>query len=96
MDNTSLDNSLSLTKSSIINFFKDLVREKRSFKYNLKSKVTVRKWNNATNTNDYHHVYLRSKLIIVFNQVFYLNNAYEKIKHILEIWTNHESGWIID
>ena len=43
MDNTSLDNSLSLTKSSIIDFSKDLVREKRSFKYNLKSTVTVRK-----------------------------------------------------
>ena len=78
MDNTSLDNSLSLPKSSIINFFKDLVREKRSFKYHLKSTVTVRKCNNATNTNDYHPVYLRSKLIIVFNQVFNLNNAYKK------------------
>ena len=75
MDNTSLDNSLSLTKSSIIDFFKDLVREKRSFKYNLKSTVTVKKWNNATNTNDYHPVYLRSKLIIVTNQRFYLNNT---------------------
>ena len=96
MDNTSLDNSLSLTKSSIIDFFKDLVREKRSFKYNLKSTVTVRKWNNATNTNDYHPVYLRSKLIIVTNQRFYLNNTQEEIKHILEIWTIHTSGWIID
>ena len=75
MDNTSLDNSLSLTKSSIIDFFKDLVREKRSFKYNLKSTVTVRKWNNATNTNDYHPVYLRPKLIIVTNQRFYINNT---------------------
>ena len=30
MDKTSLDNSLSLTKSSIIDFFNDLVREKKA------------------------------------------------------------------
>ena len=96
MDDTSWDNSLSLAKTSINDFFTDLLREKRSFKYNLKSKVTVRKWNITTNTDDYHPVYLRSRPIIVTNQRFYLNNVYEEIKHILEIWTSHGSGWIID
>ena len=73
-----------------------MLREKRSFKYNLKSKVTVRKWNNITNTDDYHPVYVRSKPITVTNQRFYLNNVNEEIKHILEIWTSHESGWVVD
>ena len=95
MSDTSLDVSLSLAKPSIFMFFKDLLGE-RNFKYNLKSKVTVRKWNNATNTNDYHPIYLRSKPVIVTNQRFYLNNVYEEIKHILEIWTSQGSGWIID
>ena len=58
MSDTSLDVSLSLAKPSIFMFFKDLLGE-RNFKYNLKSKVTVRKWNNATNTNDYHPIYLK-------------------------------------
>ena len=70
MDDTSWDNSLSLAKTSTNDFFTDLLREKRSFKYNLKSKLTVRKWNNTTNTDDYHPVYLRSRPIIVTNQRF--------------------------
>ena len=96
MDTTSLDNSLSLARSSINDFFRDFIEEKRRFKYNLKSKVIVRKWNSSTNTNDYHPAHLMSNVITVTTKRFYLSKAYEEKKNTLEIQTSHGSGWIID
>ena len=43
MDSTSLDDSLFLAKRSIINFFKDLLEEKRGFKYVLSVRFTLKK-----------------------------------------------------
>ena len=42
MDSTSLDDSLFLAKRSIIDFFKDLLEEKRGFKYVLSVTVTLK------------------------------------------------------
>ena len=53
MDTKSLDDSLFLAKKSINNFFRDLLEEKRGFKYILSRWITFKKWNNATNTYDY-------------------------------------------
>ena len=30
------------------------------------------------------------------NQRFNLNKSYEKLKHLLDIWTGKVSGWIVD
>ena len=43
IDNTSLDDSLFLAKRSINDLFKDLLRKKRGFKYNLFIVVTLKK-----------------------------------------------------
>ena len=48
IDNKSLDDSLFLAKSSI----NDLLQEKRGFKCNLGTEITLKRWNNATNTYD--------------------------------------------
>ena len=48
-DNTSLDDSLFLAKRSINDLFRDLLREKRGFTYNLYIVVTLKRWNNAIN-----------------------------------------------
>ena len=39
---------------------------------------------------------MKAKAIIVINQRFNLNSAYEELKHRLDIWTGEGSGWIID
>ena len=49
MDSKSIDDSLFLAKRSINDFFRDLLEEKRGFKYILSTRVTFKKWNNATN-----------------------------------------------
>ena len=81
---------------SINSLFRDLLQEKRGFKYNLLAIITLKRWNNATNTYDIQTIYLRSEAITVTNQRFNLNSAYERLKHLLDIWTGLGSGWIID
>ena len=87
IDNTSLDDSLFLAKRSINDLFRDSLREKRGFKYTLLATITLKRWNNAINRYDIETIYIRSEAIIVTNQRFNLNKAYEKLKHLLDIWT---------
>ena len=94
--NKSLDDSLFLAKRSINDLFRDLLREKRGFKYNLVTIVTLKRWNNAINRYDIETVHIKTKAITVTNQRFNLNSAYEELKHRLDIWTGLGSGWIID
>ena len=96
MDTKSLDDSLFLAKRSIIDFFRDLLEEKRGFKYVLSVRVTFKKWNNATGAYDIDTIYRNSDPITVTNQRFNLNTAYKTLKHRLNIYSDGGSGWIID
>ena len=96
MASKSLDDSLFLAKRSIIDFFRDLLEEKRGFKYVLSVRVTFKKWNNATGAYDIDTIYRNSDPITVTNQRFNLNTAYKTLKHRLNIYSDGGSGWIID
>ena len=96
IDRISLSDSLFLAKSSINDLLRDLLRERRGFKYNLYIVVTLKRWNNAINRFDIETVKIKAKAITVINQRFNLNSAYEELKHRLDIWTGLGSGWIID
>ena len=73
-----------------------MLRAKRGFKYNLKASVTLKRWNNATNSYDIIIRNLIADPITVINQRFNLNSTCEKLKHKLDIWTGEGSWWIID
>ena len=60
VDRISLSDSLFLAKSSIIDLFKDLLKEKRGFKYILSVRVTLKRWNNETNTFDIDTIFRNS------------------------------------
>ena len=96
IDSKNLDDWLFLAERSINDFFKDLLEEKRGFKYILSTRVTFKKWNNATNTYDIDTIYRNSDPITVTNQRFDLNSTYETLKHRVEFYSNEGSGWIID
>ena len=96
MDSKSLDDSLFLGKKSINDFLRDLLKEKKGFKYILSTRITFKKWNNATNSHDIDTTYRNSDPITVTNQRFNLNSAYEILKHRVEFYSNEGSGWIID
>ena len=85
-----------LAKSSIVDLFKDLLKEKRGFKSNLMTTITLKIWNNASNTYDIKTVYFDSEPIRVINQRFNLNKANEILKHRLDIWSERGSGLIVD
>ena len=95
-DSISLDDSLFLAKKTIKDLFRDLLEEKRGLKYNLGTVVTLKRWNNTTNSYDIATVPLKPKAITVTNQRFNLNSAYEQLKHTLVICGDEGSGWIVD
>ena len=92
VDRISLSDSLFLAKSSTVDLFKDLLQEKRGFKYNLMTTITLK----LQNTYDIKTVYFDSGPITVINQRFNLNKAYEELKHRLDIWGERGSGLIVD
>ena len=68
---------LFLAKKSIKDFFKDLLTEKRGFKYNLISEITLKRWNNVINRYDIGTIFIRSNAVTVINQIFNLEASYE-------------------
>ena len=95
-DRESLSDSLFLAKSSIIDLFSDLLQEKRGFKYVLSAIISLKRWKNAINRYDIKTMYLNSEAITVTNQRFNLGTSYKKLKHVLNIWSGEDSGWIVD
>ena len=92
VDRISLRDSLFLARNSVIDLFKDLLKEKRGFKYILSVRVTLKRWNNETNTYDIDTIFHNSHTITVTNQKFNLNTRYETLKHRLSIYSSEGSG----
>ena len=95
-DRISLTDSLFLAKSSIIDLVKDLLQEERGFNYVLSATIALKRRNNAINRFDIETIYINSEAVIVTNRRFNLGTSYEKLKHILNIWSGEGSGWIVD
>ena len=72
------------------------MEEKRGFKYTLSTKVTLRRWNNPTNTYDIDIAFRNSDPITVKNKRFNLDTWYEILKPRLTFYCSEGSGWIID
>ena len=58
----------------------------------LSTKITLKIWNNATNTYDIETVHFDSEAITIVNEKFNLNCAYEELKHQLDIWGERGLG----
>ena len=72
------------------------IQKLRGFKYVLSATITLKRWNNAINRYDIETIYINSEAITVVNQRFNLKTSYEKLKHVLDIWTGHGSGQVVD
>ena len=83
-------------KEVLMTFLKIYQKKKEVFKYILSVKVTLKRWNNATNTYDIDSIFRNSDAITVANQRFNLNTSYETLKHGLSVYSSEGSGWIID
>ena len=95
INNRNLSDSFSLSKNSINNLFDDLLRQKRGFKYIISVKITLKERIND-NQFDPKILYFNSLIKTVINRKYHLNDSFEEILNLLDIWINEGSGWIID
>ena len=95
IDLFNLIDSLFVSKNSINNLFGELLGEKWSFKYIISVTITLKKRAND-NKFDPKTLYFNSLIKTVINRRYHLNNSFEEILNLLDIWINKGSGWIID
>ena len=95
INNKSLNDLLYVSKNTIKNLFDELLREKRGFKYVLSTKITLKKRIND-NEHKYSTVYFNSLVKTVINRRYHLNDSFEEILNLLDIWINESSAWTID
>ena len=74
------------------NLFDELLTEKRGFKYITDVKITLKKQIMILNPRT---LYFNSIVKTVINQIK-INDSFEEILNLLDIWINEGSGWIID
>ena len=84
-----------MSTNSIKNWFDELLREKRDFKYVLSTKIILKKRIN-NNEHKYSTVYFNSLVKTVINRRYHLNDSFEEILNLLDIWINESSGWTIE
>ena len=84
-----------MSKKSIKNLFGKLLKEKRGFKYIISVKITRKKQINDNEINP-RTVYLKSPAETVIDWGYYLNESFEEILNLFDIWINEGSGWVID
>ena len=82
---------MSVSKNNIKNLFDELLREKRAFKYIIGVKITR---NKRINDNEFESktIYFNSLIKTVINRRYYLNDSFEEILNLLDIWINEGSG----
>ena len=84
-----------VSKNAITNLFDELLREKRGFKYIISVKIILKKQING-NEFDPKTLHFNSLVKTVINQRYRLNDSFEEILNLLDIWINEGSGWVID
>ena len=95
INNKNLSDSLSVSKNGIKNLFDELLRQKNGFKYIISVKITLEKRIND-NEFDPRTLYFNSIVKTVINQRYRLNESFEEILNLSDIWINEGSGWVAD
>ena len=85
---------MSVSKNNIKNLFDELLRGKKGFKYIVSVKITLKKQINDIEF-DPKTLYFNSLIKAVINLIC-LNDSFEEILNLLDIWINEGSGWVID
>ena len=75
--------------------FSDVLNETKGFKYQLTVEVLLKKYKHNGET-EFRPAYFNSVTKIVTNHIFKLENFFEEILYMIDVWINNESGWIIE
>ena len=86
---------LEASKSSIKDFFNDLLNETKGFKYQITVKVLLKKYK-PNEEIEFTPVYFNSSTKTIINNRFKLEHAFQEILYRIDAWINKGSGWIIE
>ena len=86
---------LETTKSSIKDLFSDLLNETKGFKYQITVKVLLKKYK-LNGEIEFAPVYFNSVTKTVINHRFRLENSFQEILYMIDVWINKGSGWNVE
>ena len=80
------------SKSSIKDFFNDLLNEAKAFNYEITVKVLLKKYKPPNGEIEFTPVYFNSSTKTIINNRFKLEHAFQKIIYRIDAWINKGSG----
>ena len=83
------------SKSSIKDLFSDLLNETKGFKYQITVKVFKKKYK-LNGEIEFALVYFNSVTKAVINHRFRLENYFQEILYMIDVWINNGSGWNVE
>ena len=86
---------LEASKSIIKDFFSDLLNEPKGFKYQITVKVLLKKYK-LNGEIEYAPVCFNSVRKTVINHKLRLENSFQEILYVIDVWINEKSGWIAE
>ena len=86
---------LEASKTSIKNFFKDLLDETKGFKYQIALKVGLKKHKPGVEI-EFSPVYFNSTTKNMINHKLGLEKFFQEILYRIDNWINEGSGWIVE
>ena len=73
----------------------DLLNETKGFEYQITVKVLLKKYKHNGEI-EFAPVYFNSFTKTVINHRFRLENSFQEILYMIDVWINNGSGWIIE
>ena len=86
---------LKASKSSIKDFFNDLLNEIKGLKYQITVKVLLKKYK-LNGEIEFALFYFNSTTETVIRHKFNLENAFQQVLYLINNWINKGSGWIVE
>ena len=75
--------------------FSGLLNERKGFRYHIRLKVMLKKYK-PNGEIEFRPVYFNSATKTVINHRFRLENSFQEILYMIDVWINNGSGWIIE
>ena len=75
--------------------FSDLLNETKDFKYQIAVKVLLKKCK-LSGEIEFAPVYFNSVTKTVINHRFRLENSFQEILYMIDVWINNGSGWNVE
>ena len=86
---------LEASKLSIKNLYSDLLNETKGFKYQITENVLLKKYK-LNGEIEFAPVYFNSVTKTVINHRFRLENSFQEILYMINVWINNGSGWNVE